>query len=248
MRVVKRYGHALWLLIQTFWWLIIADIALYCYFGTSIAHVDPSSGDAVTLWPLFVESVIKFVLGASLVLFIRKPDSLSSSFYLKKYFFRYVQFMLFITIFMLWGLILLVYLSGIPLVKSPNVPWIATGALQLIESCMLFYWLDSKFALKDIFRACEKSINFLFYNFPIIIVLLGFTWVLESISKWALLGWDTVFIKTGDLAQTLSDKLPGVQFLVLKYILFLGAFFVLSMLFMLYDKQKRVLYAKSFFS
>lgn len=163
-------------------WVFVLDAALFLLFGQKIFVIFEQAANkaqpmqamplAVTLVGIIV-SITTFLLhGAFLIVLRRAPSDKTKSIrdYFGEFFMRYVQLSLFFSLMMVvfFSLIMTLGVTKIPTIHA----WIPF-LFKFVEMFIIFYWLDSAFTFKDVFKAFEKGLNLFFYNLPFFLLLLG---------------------------------------------------------------------------
>ncbi len=244
--------------ITNFAWLVLLDALLFLSFGDLIvkatvlhAKTGAQPGGIVVFLTL-IQSMTCFVLSVIFLLLIRKDSSFDTRIYIKAYFFRYIQLQFLFSIIFILGIYGLM-LAGIT--KLPTIPWILLLVAKVLQVIIAFYWLDSSNRVIDLFSACERAVNLIFYNIPFITFLLGTAWLLD-----VMLSYVFSLIVEQDLSHVLfantlmTDMLKNfatfsmlVKFITIKYSTFLFEYIWLSFLFVFYSKKRRERYASSLF-
>ncbi|MBS1988641.1 hypothetical protein JST56_06675 [Candidatus Dependentiae bacterium] len=257
LRSAWVYGAAMSLMIINFYWLLLAEGILFATVVGTFTRLAPSADKTVTL-PAgliiisFILSVIGLVANSALLLFIRKEEPFSPAIsYFKYYFFRYLQFSMFIFGLTLLGLCILLSMG---ITKLPSFPAPITLTVRVLELLTAFYWLDSHFTLKDVFISVEKSINLLVYNLPVFVALLSALWALEFGIGLIVFGSNpdsglssitlSQRIEITNLAKTGMSTVAMVTF---KYLRFIFEYLWISVIFCVYRQRRDVKYSTSFF-
>ena len=253
---VRVFGRSLWQFIINFGWLIGIDALFVLSIGDIVAKgmtqlAAGKSLDSSLAIAMLVQAVVWFLASSAFFLLIRKDDAIPPKMYFKIYFFRYMQILFaFSCLFLLFIYFLLT--AGIT--KLPHAPWIALMLVKVVELYVIFYWLDAKGYFSDVAYSCEKTVNLVLYNAPIIIVFLALLWLADyGVSTLA----GVVNAKAYPHILFLNVSLYPVQeaislsmlakMLVVKYCAFLVEYFWLSMVFVFYRRKKHEQYAVSFF-
>jgi hypothetical protein len=259
-----RYAAQQWLrtivlLARTFPWFFVVDLILFWLAGEKIIELIQTtlrgqpSGHPVTALFYLATGVIWFVLYSASLLFIRRQDDEAAPrAYLREYFFRMIQLLFFCGIISFTFIIVLM-LSGITMI--PSIHWSFVFLFRLIELIALFYWLDSTtFSFKDLVQSLEKSINFIFYNLPVMLVIFGSLWCSEVLVKALLWGWSQEFMQDYlllagkiDAIVKYHDVVSVPTFLLFKYAKFFIELFWISLIVVLYEAKKHLAYTQSFF-
>lgn len=252
------FGRSFVQFMSNFGWLFIIDALFFVLIGdvlTRATLLQSSSGkglDPAIIIIMLLNSVIWFLASTAFFLLIRKNDILHPKLYFKAYFFRYMQLLLFSSFTMLISLYALL-VAGIT--KIPTAPWIMLVGIKLTESCVSFYWLDSRGFFIDLLRSFEKAVNLIFYNMPFLGFILIFILVLDygtgSFASWALNRQIShlffalsTSLQQGKEVWTISTT---CKILLLKYSVFLLENLLLSILFVVYRRKKHDQYTTSVF-
>lgn len=239
-----------------FAWLIAIDAIFVLTIGDIIAKATSQVAAAKSLDPsltmiTLVQAVVWFLASSAFFLLIRKEDAIHPKVYFKIYFFRYMQILFtFSCLFLLFIYFLLV--TGIT--TLPKAPWIFLMLTKVVELHIVFYWLDGKGYFSDMVYSCEKAINLLFYNAPIIAFFLLLLWISDyGICSLAgamtdkdqahLLFFNTSLYPT---QETVSFGMLA-KILAIKYGAFLIECFWLCIVFVFYRRKKHDQYAVSLF-
>lgn len=227
----KRFGYY-------FYVFLLADFVMKIIFGELITKTLPnatqvSPATALLVFASFIMGINWFVVSTALLLLIRKrSDDLSSPLvYFKNIFFKYVQLALVVSLVLFVILSLIISLG---ITRIPNPHWAIKLFLRGLEVLMIFYWLDSQGNFIDMLRSLEGAMNFLLYNLPIIIPAFIGGLVFSMTPLHTLL---TVDPKNFSL----------ITFIARSYLSFLCEYFVISLMFVIYDKKRLETYTISYF-
>lgn len=239
-----------------FGWLVFIDaffsLAVGDILAKSLAQVGASKPlSSPIAIVMLVQSVIWFLASSAFFLLIRKDDATHPKNYFKLYFFRYVQILLsFSCLFLLF----IYFLLSTGMTKLPHVPWILFMVAKTVEIYIIFYWLDSKGYFLEVFKSCEKAINLLFYNMPVILFFLLIAWtsnyamcLLANVAT-GVLPEKILFFQTSLYAGV--DKISlglSLKILGIKYLTFLIEYFWICIVFVFYRRKKHEQYAVSLF-
>jgi hypothetical protein len=247
-------------LIKIFWWLFLLDLILFWFIGDSLitaTKLDVSTPDKINpalLLPSILFGIIWFVINTSFLLLIRRTivgDDVVS--YLKVYFLKYAQLAIFFSFVLLMCINLLI---GFGVVKFPNIHWIIISVLKFVELLTIFYWLNSEFYFRDIFKSLEKGVNILLYNLPIFTLILILMWLTDTLIKFAVMNNDSALnivknaVSKGVSANAMSDiknNIHPVRFVIFKYARFINEFIWISFIYGIYNLKRSICYTKSFF-
>jgi hypothetical protein len=235
----KRFFKALYVFLKYFWWFLVIDAAILFLFGNAITQAQENvfvTGQPVNFNAIFIHlfvSVIWFILSVGFLLAIRRPYKNVGWLYFRNGFFVYVKLALVFSLIFLLGVNLLVSFG---ITMFPSFHWSINLLIRLVEILTIFYWLDSTCFLKDIFLSLELALNFVLYNAPFFLILLGVWFLLK-------LGIEIMFSSFGiNFAQLV------LQYNVLKYLVFLGNYFCITLVFSVYNIRRKDKYNRSFFS
>jgi hypothetical protein len=255
---VERSWKTFVVVAKYFKWFFVIDFCILVLFGdkfikslqsTFLSSSPMSSFPMEVLFFSIVTGIIGFVLSVSFfILLPRKNYFVDVKFYMKTYFFRYVQITFFFMMLALFGIMLLV---NFRLTIFPKFHFIFGLLAAIIHSLTTFYWLESKFYFRDIFRSFERAINLIMYNAPFFAVFLGSIFLgklflsyclgLENIEKMLTNGLDSFLIISK------QGKASWIILFFLRYIKFLLDALFFSFLFVIYNAKKKALYSKSIF-
>jgi hypothetical protein len=255
---VERSWKTFVVITKYFKWFFIIDFCIIALFGDrlvkAIQKIFLSSSPAYSfpmeiLFFSIVTGMIWFVLSVSFfILLPSKNCSVDVKSYLKTYFIRYVQITLF---FMMVSLFVVMLLVNFRLTIFPKFHFIFGLLAVIIHSLTAFYWLETKFYFRDIFRSFERAINLIMYNAPFFAVFLGFIFLgklflsyclgLENIEKVLTYGLDSFLIISK------QKKYSWILLFFLRYIKFFLETLFFSFLFVIYNAKKKIMYSKSIF-
>jgi hypothetical protein len=257
LRSAWVYGAAMLLMITHFYWLLLTEGILFATVVGSFTKLTPPTDKTIMLpagliIASFILSIIGLIANSALLLFIRKEEPFSPAIsYFKYYFFRYLQFSMFIFGLTLLGLCILLSMG---ITKLPSFPALVTLTVRVLELLTAFYWLDSHFTLKDVFISLEKAINMLVYNLPIFVALLSGLWAIELAIGLIIFGSNpdgglssitlSQRIEITNLAKTGMSTTAMVAF---KYLRFIFEYLWISIIFCVYRQRRDVKYSTSFF-
>lgn len=251
------YATAFSLLLKHFYWVLLAEVFIFATLVESFNKQVPATTDgALTITPgfmmaSFVLGILGLVLNTALLLFIRKEEPFSPAIpYFKYYFFRYLQFSLFIFAVTLFGLCML---FGMGITKIPPLPAAVTYGIKMLEVLAVLFWLDSSFSIKNIFVSFEKAINLLLYNLPIFAALLFMLWGIEQTVQAIILGTNSTNLASITLSQRIEisnlvkEGSSTTALVLFKYLRFIIEYFWIAIIFCVYRQRRDVNYAASFF-
>ena len=231
----RNFYNGLIKFLRFFGWLFIVDIFLSIVFGDLLLKVSAVVLDSVksanipALLMQLVFSIIWFMVTTSFLLSIISHHERVNYRYYMVGFFRYVQLAL---IFSFIFLLLLNIIVSLGVTTFPGVP-LAVGTLfRILELLIIFYWLDSKYSLREVFYSLEKALNLFLYNLPIILIFFGI---------WLGANWGMSFF----IAKEGASLYLNILF---KYVMFFFDYLVISLLFTFYSLKKNKSYAESVFS
>jgi hypothetical protein len=254
----RTFGRTLKQLVTNFIWLIVIDVAIFLIFGDIFAKANAmhlktgtfASGPIMLM--MLARSVIWFLITSAFFLLMRKGDQRDPREYVKVYFFRYVQLLIFFSLLLLVGLYLL---TALGITKIPHAPWWSTLIFRTIEYTTALFWLDSTSNLKNMLFSFEKTINLIFYNLPFTSVLIGLLWLFDYVARMVLtlvLTTTPTHIILNDVSELLvmpDTPLPLlIKMVLIKYALFVLEAFWLSLLVSFYRRRKDIVYATSVLS
>jgi hypothetical protein len=240
----KTFYGALAIVVRRFWWLFAVDLVLTVVFGEFLFPMMKAKDLAA-----------KQVINMPILLISLLAGVTWFAFYYKMGLFRYAQLSLFISFFLLCGLMVL---QAFGITQIPAMHWSVHIFLKVFMILMMLYWLDSGYRFRDILISLERAMNFFLYNFAfflcLILIALLFNLIVGSIVVWLrgvqqitfndLLGGSIAIFFSKEQMSELSSVLSMAM---LKYLKILINYFLLSALFMLYLNKKDVKYVKSIF-
>jgi len=252
-QAIITWAGAVKVFVTYFAWLLLVDLGLFALIGNNIIHLIKQPSDIANLSHIalllqFVLSIVWFVLRAGFLLFLRMESMPAGSVagYFKRYFFRYIQFSLLLSLLMLVSLSVLISLG---ITQIPSLHWMLLLALSVLQFLGIFFWLDSGFTIKDFFRAIESGLNFFVYNLPIFLIffllLYGVSFFLSNI-------FPSLFVVLSNYVNVASNTVAAKEisvplFMVFKYLRFFVEFLLISMLYVIYQRRKNIPYTKSIF-
>lgn len=231
-RAYGSFTSALRATVILFWWLLLAIIPLmlisHQYFGATLN--DSVKATQVELIALLMLSVILLIINASMVLFTRsRSDQLMPNDYFKVYFLWYMRLYM---AFLLCSILFILCLMALGITTLPSQAIANIPGMQLLGMVTVFYWLDSRFRLKDIFLAFERAVNLILYNLPFFCVIGALSYGLS-----VLLNGLCVYIS--------SIPYVCMSGALIKCLLIMGQWFIINLVYNFYKQKKHKNYTES---
>lgn len=240
-----------------FWILIGIDLLIFIMFGRPLMEY---LGDGQTiarhahpaLWILnHVAGIVWVLLNAVVFLLLsrndQQPESVIS--FIKRSALRFFVFKV-ATAFLLSIMFVILIIFGIR--ALPPVGTSLVLSYMAIETVVLQFWLASDGTQAGFLRSCEKGVNFVLYNFPVVLFFMTMLWianfVLASIFINGAYAYDAgSMLLSMRIDQIFANQQNGspLQFVVFRYCKLLTDFFWLSCLIALYRRYHRVAYSNS---
>lgn len=252
-------ARALQHVISHFYLLVLFDCCWFMTFGTLIvkayqsSHANPGSLGGGGLALLLISSVVWSVLGILTLLWLRRPAIVEDAKrYTTELFLRYIQLGFFLSLVVFVAFLLLVSLG---IRNFPGVHWSFKVLIKMCQIIMLFYWLDSSFSFKDVFRSIESCVNLSFYRLPLFVFLFS---LIVSVDMFFLKIFQSFLLPTA--AHFFFTGIPFERFVAvpegiadvagalgIRYVSFISEFFFIALLYRFYTSQKDLVTAASFF-
>lgn len=255
-RVILLWLKTLWSTVYSFGMILLFDALFFLTFADTItkAHAVKYSPDQAIHPLLFIiiliQSIVGFIISSAFFLLTRKDETIAPTLAFKLYFFRYVQLLLIISLFLIMSIALL---AAGGLTKIPATPWVFSAIWKAVEFVFAFYWLNSAYGIKDLALSFEKTINVFFYNLPYVVGIIGLIWSLDygiqALTGLLGLPYQThiLFSNQTPLPTTTCNLIIMLKALTLRYIVFAVEAFIVAFLFIFYRKRRSSRYATSIF-
>lgn len=238
--------------------LWLSDVLIFVMFGQPLMDY---LGDAESiarnaypaLWLLnHATGMLWVILNAVIFLLLswQGQESETVMGFIKRSFYRFFVFKI-ITAFILSMLFFCLVIFGIRVLPPLGVPFIL--GYMAIETIILQFWLASDGSQKGFFGACEKGLNFVLYNLPVIIFFMSMLWLSNFILVSVFISGAYAFDAGAMLMSTRIDQfcisqatvVSPVQFVLFRYGKLVVDFFWIASLIALYRRYCRVSYSDS---
>jgi hypothetical protein len=247
------------LLVRHFYWLLAIDLFLFVASTRTLLKTIETQKQATTLafspgafYLLVLMQGAAFALSGIFFLFLKKqPTTLASIPYLKAAFPRYLQFYLFVSIILFFGII---FITGAGITKFPMVPQPVLITFKMIEVATLFYWMNSQGFFKNLFGSFESGINIIVYNLPIFLLLGGLLFGINMLIQFCAFGTfqpDSTMQITATRSNMVSiignENFSFHNFLIAKYLKLFLEYFWIAIMLSVYENKKDIRYTKTLF-
>lgn len=255
----RFFAQGVILVVRHFYWLVAIDLFLFIASTRTLLKTieTQKQGTAMAFSPgafylLVLMQGAVFALSGIFFLFLKKqPATLSSIPYLKAAFPRYLQFYLFVSIILFFGII---FITGAGITKFPMVPQPVFIAFKMIEVATLFYWMSSQGFLKNLFRSFESGINIIVYNLPVFLLLGGLLFGINMLIQFCAFGTlqaDATMQITATRSNLLTiignENFSFSNLLIAKYLKLVLEYFWIALMLSVYENKKDVHYTKTLF-
>ena len=256
-----NYLRATKVFLKYFTWLFFIDAGLFFLSGRFCSGIFSFFRNPIrnlSFCPALIYLLLAtswFVLRAVYLLSIRLGPNLASWHYFKINLIRYFKLNLLFSVIVIFFFNLIIFLG---ISNFPRIHSILILSVRTVELVTIFYWLDLRLKLSDIFISIEKAINFFVYNLPIfifiILLALFLTFSVNNIFSLFYSNFNLdATLSTWRQVQTLleSTKEFGAflyfKILLIKYARFFSGYFILTLIFTFYSMRKNNFYTDSFF-
>lgn len=236
--------------VTLFWWILLID-ALMSIGVAKILLTSTTKNPQTGSLAEFIIPICWLVLRSTFLLFVRdRSDQLTTLDYVKKYFVRCIQMSL---VFSLISLIIIAIIVGLGVTTLPKASLWFIMIAEFLMILTTFFWLELPGSAKDILISLERGANLLIYNIPIF----AFMITIASIFLYGIT--HLVTLMSGTLEpQPLTDMcinylktLPlwsaiGLVLLT-KYLVVIGEYLMISMVYCYFKQKRNKHYSHSYF-